>query len=94
MPENTIFAINIGSALSVFLLGELLIGACDNLRWFLAASPTGIGMASFLALGRSTGLAGVFNLMFSNQRVGHRKWRGQRYLITHIELTIVLYRHL
>ena len=94
MPENTIFAINIGSALSVFLLGELLIGACDNLRWFLAASPTGIGMATFLALGRSTDLAGVFNLMFSNQRVGHRKWCGQRYLITHIELTIVLYRHL
>jgi hypothetical protein len=77
-PENTIFILNLGSAISVFFIGELLTGASNNLRWVLAANPSGVGIATFLALGRATGLLGVLNLLFSNQNVGHRRWCGQR----------------
>lgn len=79
-PETTIAALNIGSTISVFLIGELLAGSCDNLRWTLSMRPKGVGMASFLVLGRATGLYGVISLLFSNQRVGHRKWCVQRYI--------------
>jgi hypothetical protein len=77
-PEKTIRALNIGSIFSVFLTGELLIITCDRLRWALAASNSGLGIASFLALSRATGLIGVLNLVFADQNVGHRKWCGQR----------------
>lgn len=77
-PQNTILALSIGSTISVFLIGELLAGTYDILRWTLAARSSGIGLASFLALGRATGSYGVLRLLFSNQEVGHRKWCTQR----------------
>lgn len=77
-PEHTIFILNLGSTISVFLISELLVCASNNLRWVLAANPSGVGIATFLALGRATGLLGVLNLLFSNQNVGHRRWCGQR----------------
>jgi hypothetical protein len=77
-PEKTIRALNIGSIFSVLLTGELLTTTCDKLRWALAATDSGLGIASFLALSRATGLTGVLNLVFADQNVGHRKWCGQR----------------
>lgn len=79
-PSRTIFALNIGSTISVFLVGELLTGGLENLRWTLAVGNVGIGMATFLALGRATGLQSVIRLMLSNQNVGHRWWCGERYI--------------
>ncbi len=78
--ETTIFLLNIDSTISVFLITELLSGACESLRWTLASGSSGIGMATFLVLGKATGSFGVLRLLFSNQNVGHRKWCGQRFL--------------
>jgi len=80
-PQQTIVALNVASNASVFLIGEVLTSACEMLRWTLAANPAGLGMASFLALGRATGLLGVMSLVISKQGgVGHQKWCGQRYI--------------
>lgn len=77
-PERTILVLNLSSTLSVFLLGEMFTISCNNVRWILAARESGFGMASFLALGNSTGLLGVFSLLHSSQDVGHRIWCLQR----------------
>lgn len=78
-PENTVLVLNIASTVSVFLLGALVIAACDNLRWSLATAPPGVGFATFLGLSRATSLYGVLILLMSNQGVGHRRWCLQRY---------------
>ena len=58
-PQQTISALNVASSASVFLVGEALTSACEILRWTLAADSTVLEMASFLALGRATGLLGA-----------------------------------
>jgi hypothetical protein len=67
------------SNISVVGITELLNGALDSVRWTLAGSPYGVGLATFLALSKTTGLVGVFGLLISNQQVGHRKWCVLRY---------------
>lgn len=82
-PQKTILALNVGSTISVILIGELLTGASDNLRWIFAASPNGVGIATFLILGRATGLFGVFSMILSSDRNhGHQKWCAQRFLFS------------
>jgi|SRR5579859_6187177 len=78
-PEHTILVLNVGSSISVFLLTELLYGAANFLRWTMAARRNGVSTATFLSLGRSTGIWGVLGLLFANQGFGHRKWALQRY---------------
>lgn len=77
-PEQTIFALNLLANLSVFFLGELVGGALEVIRWTLASRSSGLGLATFIGLGRATSLFGVFRLFVSDQQVGHRKWCGQR----------------
>jgi hypothetical protein len=76
--EQTILVLSIASTVSVFLLGELVLEVCDLLRWTLAARSSGVGFATFLGLGRATGLIGVLRLFLSTQETGHRKWCSQR----------------
>jgi len=45
----------------------------------LAASSSGIGLATFLSLSHATGLYGLLSLFHTDQKVGHRKWCTTRY---------------
>lgn len=79
-PEHTILILIIGSTISTALLGKLFLDCSELLRWSLASRPQGVGLATFLALGSTTGFTGVLHLAFSSQNgVGHRKWCAQRY---------------
>jgi len=78
-PATTITVLNIGSTMSVFLLGELGLAASDNLRWTLAARPKGVGLATFLGLGNATGLFRVAKLFFAKLNSRDRMWCGQRF---------------
>ena len=79
-PEHTILILTIGSTISTALLGKLFLDCSELLRWSLASRPEGVGLATFLALGSTTGSGGVLDLAFSGQDgVGHRKWCAQRY---------------
>src|SRR5277367_6505127 len=73
-PGKTITVLNIGSTISVFLTGELVMAVSDNLRWTLAARPKGVGLATFLGLGNATGLFRVVTLCFSNLNSRDRMW--------------------
>lgn len=77
-PGTTITVLNVGSTISVFLVGELLLAASDNLRWTLAARTKGVGLATFLGLGNATGLLKVAALFFSNLNSRDRMWCAQR----------------
>lgn len=77
-PSSTILVLNVMSTGSVFLLGELVTETFEILRWALSVRPQGIGLATFFAIGRATNILGTIRIMFSNQRVGHRKWCAQR----------------
>ena len=90
-PQHTIALLTILSNISVFLMGELLSGSLDNLRWTLAGSPAGVGLATFLALGPGTGFVGLFRLLISNREVRQAKWCIQRHLTFQIELIPGLY---
>ena len=78
-PGVSIFVLSFLSIVSAFLLNECVTGACDVLRWNLAVRPSGVGIATFLSLGRATSPTGVLRLLFSKQRVGHRRWCIQRF---------------
>src|SRR5438876_9277646 len=41
-PKTTVFFLSLVSTLSVFLLNQCALGACDALRWTLAARPCGV----------------------------------------------------
>lgn len=78
-PSQAVFALNLGSTVAIFLLCALANEASEILRWRLATQRGGIGIATFLALGRATTAVGVIRLLFSRQKVGHRKWCIQRF---------------
>ena len=79
-PEHTILILIIGSTISTALLGKLFLDCSELLRWSLASRPEGVGLATFLALGSTTGATGALELAFSSQEgVGHRKWCALRY---------------
>ena len=81
-PGLNIFLIQVGTTISVFLLGEIVSETFDIFRWHRAADPqVGLGMATFFALGRATSLSGVIRLLCSNLKAGHRIWCLQRYPI-------------
>jgi hypothetical protein len=78
-PARAVFALNLGSTIAIVLLSALINEACDILRWRLATGSNGIGIATFLALGRGTTMMGVIRLLFSGQKIGHQKWCIQRF---------------
>lgn len=78
-PTRAVFALNLGSTIAIVLLSALINEACDILRWRLATGSNGIGIATFLALGRGTTMMGVIGLLFSGQKIGHQKWCIQRF---------------
>lgn len=78
-PARAILAINVGSTVAVFLLAALVNEGSEILRWRLANRRNGIGIATFLALGRATSMLGVIRLLFSGQKIGHKKWCLQRF---------------
>ena len=91
-PATTIFILNLATTVSVFLMSEMINQVFESLRWNLVARRTGAGIATFLSLGGGTSLLGVVRLMLSNQKVGHRKWCGQRYYCsTYCQLNLVSY---
>ena len=78
-PARAIFAVNLGSTVAVFLSAALVNEGSEILRWRLATRRNGIGIATFLALGRGTTMLGVIRLLFSGQNIGHKKWCIQRF---------------
>jgi hypothetical protein len=79
-PEWTVLVLSVLSNGTVFLMRELTVGTFEQLRWVLISRPTGVGMATFLALSRATSFLGVTNLFLSRQQTNHRRWCSQRYL--------------
>ena len=79
IPARAVLAINLGSTVAIFLLAALVNEGFEILRWRLAMRRSGIGIATFLALGRATTVGGVIRLLFSGQKVGHQKWCIQRF---------------
>jgi len=77
-PGETILLLNIGSTISIILLGELATETFDNVRWHLAANLKGVGFTTFLGLGRVTNIYGVIRLFWSRGTIGHRMWLLQR----------------
>jgi hypothetical protein len=63
-PQTTVFVINILSHIAVLFLGDLIATACENLRWTLCSHRGGVTMLNFLALGSSTSVFGLFQLLF------------------------------
>jgi len=77
-PQVSIVLLTFLSTMSSLLVMQCVNGACNTLRWYLAIRPSGVGLATFLSLGPTTGYLGVLRLIFSKQGVGHRRWAAQR----------------
>jgi len=87
-PGNSILLLNVLSQFTMFCLAELAFCVLDVLRWAFASRPSGTSAYTFLALSRSTNLAGVIYLLLGKspkpeklQTDGHRLWGLQRYLV-------------
>src|SRR5579862_2201307 len=76
-PGKTITVVNILIHGVAFLLLQLTGSVFDALRWALASSGSGVGVMSFLALGRPTSTLGVLGLC--RKRGVHLIWCLQRY---------------
>lgn len=77
-PERAVLVLNLASQLTIFCLAELTTSVLEGLRWALACTPPGVSAHTFLALGRSTNVAGVLFLLLGK---GHKFWGSQRYRI-------------
>ena len=92
-PQYTIFIINLLSQLTVIFLDNLLIVACDNLRWRLCTRSVGVKLLDFLALAGPTSPLGLVQLLFAGgpentkargltdrfKQASYRHWSAQRY---------------
>ena len=86
-PERGILVLNLASQMTIFCLAELTSSVLEVLRWALACTVPGISAHTFLALGRSTNIAGVLLILFGRggktramQRDSRRLWGSQRYI--------------
>jgi hypothetical protein len=80
-PKFTVLGLTIGTSVSVFLLGQLIGSITDSLRWTLAASSTGVDLATFLGIGTATGIFGMLALACSHNAQNYRIWCIQRFPI-------------
>jgi len=64
--DTTIFTVNVFTQLSIVFLTELIMQVCENLRWSRVSNlDKGFPFLSFLALGRSTSMSGLYSLATS-----------------------------
>lgn len=77
-PKTTIFILNVFSAGSALLLGQVVGQIFELLRWTLGSSRSGIGLDTFLGLGTAIGNLGVLELMWNKSTLRHRVWCSQR----------------
>jgi hypothetical protein len=77
-PKTTIFILNIFSAGSALLLGQVVGQIFEHLRWTLGSSRSGISLDTFLGLGSAIGNFGVLELIWNQSTLRHRLWCSQR----------------
>lgn len=77
-PKTTIFILNVFSAGSALLLGQVVGQTFEHLRWTLGSSRSGISLDTFLGLGSAISNLGVLELMWNQSTLRHRLWCSQR----------------
>lgn len=67
-PDRMIGILNALSAVSAFLLGELVQAVFERIRWILASRPKGVALTDFLGMSRATSITGVVALLCWGKR--------------------------
>ena len=67
-PNWMIGILNGRSAVSAFLLGELVQAVLERTRWILASRPNGVALTDFLGMSRAASITGVFVLLYWGKR--------------------------
>jgi len=77
--STTLRILNALAQTSAFLLTTLCASTLEVLVWATASSPAGITMPSLLAISPSTGMMGLFKLLFWEGKDLHLLWVGKRF---------------
>jgi hypothetical protein len=77
--STTLRILNALSQTSTFLLTTLCASTLEVIFWATASSPSGAMMPSLLAISPSTGIMGLFKLLFWGDKDMHLLWVGKRF---------------
>ena len=79
-PSTTILVLTALSHGASMIVKQLINQSCENTRWMMGSSVSGIRVTTFLGLSRATSSLGVLKLcFFSEGSWCHRSWCLQRY---------------